>query len=82
MLFWADDNYRQNKSWYDNILVAWKMKATKNQDNQIVETPDNTKLVPAHLHLFFNLKMNLPFIVSFTHVITEQINYLFLQIYE
>ena len=53
MLFWADDNYRQNKSWYDNILVAWKTKCTKNQDTHIVDTPDNTKLVPAHLHLIF-----------------------------
>ena len=78
MLFQADDKYRQKQSWYNNILAAWKTEAVKNQENQIVETPDSTKLVPAHLHLIFRFEneSTIHWLVHSCHYHTEKLSVL------
>ena len=78
MLFWADDNYRLNKSWYDSILVAWKTKCSKSQDAHIVDTQENTKLVPAHLRLIFQFEneSTIHCIIHSCHYRTEKLSVL------
>ena len=53
-LYCADDNYRNGKHWYDNVLISWKSPSASKLINHQIADEEETRLVPAQLRLFFS----------------------------